>query len=125
MRLIVRVSRFVSIGLVSTIVHYLTLGLFIWLNLELWIANLFAFTLAFLLSFSWQQRYAFGDRLGSNSRFNKKALIILFLANLILSGVSAGFIGKQLVLALPLLPALFNYWAYYLMSGSKVFKAKA
>ena len=124
MRLIARLSRFVSIGLVSTLVHYLALGLFVFVNLELWISNLLAFTLAFMLSFSWQQRYTFGDRLGSNSHLNQKALIMIFLVNLFFSGVSAKLVGNKLAFGLPLLPAFCNYFLYYISAGSQFFKAK-
>ena len=124
MRLIGRLSRFISIGLVSTLVHYLSLWLFLVINLELWISNIFAFTLAFMLSFSWQQRYTFGDRLGANSRLNQKALILLFLANLIFSGVFAKLAGASFALALPLLPAACNYTLYYLVTGLRSFKTK-
>ena len=77
MRLVARLSKFVSIGLISTLVHYLALGLFVWMNFELWISNLLAFTFAFVLSFSWQQRFTFRDRLGSDSRLNLKAGLLL------------------------------------------------
>ena len=125
MRLIKRLSRFVSIGLVSTLVHYLSLWLFLAINLELWISNLISFTLAFMLSFSWQQRYTFGDRLGQNARLNQKALILLFLVNLIFSGVFAKLANNKFAFLLPLLPAACNYFFYYLLTGLRSFKVRS
>jgi len=124
MRLIKRLSRFVSIGLVSTLVHYLSLCLFLALNLELWISNLLAFALAFMFSFSWQQRYTFGDRLGLNRQLNQKALILLFLVNLIFSGVFAKLANNKYAFLLPLLPAACNYCFYYFMTGLRAFKVR-
>lgn len=124
MRLIDRLSRFITIGLISTLVHYLSLWLFLVLNLELWIGNLLAFTFAFVFSFSWQQRYTFRDRLGPSSQLNQKALIFLFFVNLIFAGVSALFVENRLAFVLPLLPAVCNYFFYYFATGLKTFKVK-
>lgn len=124
MRLIERLSRFVSIGVVSTLIHYLSLWLFLVISLELWISNLLAFTLAFMFSFSWQQRYAFGDRLGPNTQLNQKALILLFVVNLIFSGVSAKLASNKFAFVLPLLPAACNYSLYYVATGLRSFKIK-
>lgn len=122
MRLIKRLSRFASIGLLSTLVHYLSLGFFVFINLDLWISNLLAFSLAFMLSFTWQQRYTFGDRIGPNSQLNQKALILLFLVNLTFSGISAKLVGAQFAYGLPLLPAILNYFLYYMSTGLQLFK---
>ena len=124
MRLIDRLSRFIGIGITSTLVHYLSLWILISINLELWIGNLLAFTVAFMLSFTWQQRYTFGDRLGANSQLNQKALILLFLVNLIFSGVFAKLAGSRFAFLLPLLPAVCNYFFYYFATGLKTFKVK-
>lgn len=125
MRLFERLSRFVSIGLVSTLVHYLSLWLLLIANLELWISNLLAFALAFMFSFSWQQRYTFRDRLGPNFQLNQKALILLFMVNLLFAGVFAKLADYKFAFALPLLPAVCNYSFYYLVTGLRSFKVKS
>lgn len=124
MRLIGRLSRFISIGIISTLVHYLALGLFLWMNLELWVANLIAFTLAFMFSFSWQQRYTFRDRLGSNFSLNQKAAFVMFSLNLVFSGISGKLVQQPFSFILPLVPAFVNYCSYYYLSGLKLFKGR-
>ena len=124
MKLVSRLSRFISVGVISTLLHYATLWFFIWISLELWVSNLLAFSLAFIFSFSWQQRYTFADRLGKNSSLNQMAAVIIFVLNLIMSGASAQLASKEFIFVLPLLPAVVNYSAYYAMSGLQLFKKK-
>lgn len=124
MRLVSRLSRFISVGVISTLLHYFILAFLIWMSFELWVSNLLAFSAAFVFSFSCQQRYTFADRLGKNSSLNQRAAVLIFVLNLILSGVSAQLASKELIVVLPLLPAVVNYFAYYLMSGLQLFKKK-
>lgn len=124
MKLVSRLSRFISVGVISTLLHYAALCFFIWISLELWVSNLLAFSLAFIFSFSWQQRYTFADRLGKNSSLNQMAAVIIFVLNLIMSGASAQLASKEFIFVLPLLPAVVNYFAYYAMSGLQLFKKK-
>ena len=79
-------------------------------------ANPLAFSLAFFVSFFLQQRVTFSDRL-HGKKLNGFAALIIFMANIILSGLLGLFADLRYSFLLPLAPAAVNYSFYYIFSG--------
>lgn len=100
----------------STFTHYACLYLIIFLGTKVWIANALAFSLAFLVSFVLQQQVTFSDRL-QGKRLNGFAALIIFVANIFLSGVLGLLADLRYSFLLPLTPAAVNYSFYYIFSG--------
>ena len=124
MRLISRVVRFSGVGLLSTFVHFFVLACLLYLSLPVWLANLVAFTFAFIASFLLQQNLTFADRLGG-ARMNLFAATTLFSLNLVCAGVLGQISGTRFALFLPLAPAILNFTALYIMSGNSMFRRRA
>lgn len=90
------------------------------IQMPIYIANSVGFALGFLASFSLQQRYTFEDRL-QGRRLNSKAGWTLFIINLVIASLAGAIGGRRLITALPIMPAIVNYLAYYYMTGSRFF----
>ena len=124
MRLLSRIVRFSGVGLLSTFVHFLVLVCLLYLSLPVWLANLVAFSFAFIVSFLLQQNLTFVDRLGG-AKMNLFAATTLFSLNLVCAGILGQISGTRFALFLPLAPAMLNFTALYIMSGNSKFKKRA
>lgn len=122
MKLLYRISSFVTVGFCATVIHTGILFLLLYFNVETALANAIAYVLAFLFSLAFQQKYTFADRLNGSSFKLSAALIILFanlLISVLLGNVAAGRIFSAF---LPLTPAVVNFVLFYVLSGTRLFK---
>ena len=120
MKLHIRILRFGLVGVFATVVHYGCLFVFAF-YLPLWLANSLAFTISFFVSFVFQQRYTFLDRLGSNNHLNFNAGLLIFSLNVISAAIAGLLIKGKYALFLPLMPSVINYCLFYYLPRLKIF----
>jgi putative flippase GtrA len=118
-----RLTRFLSVGVIATLVHAGILALLqTGLGLPRGEANLIGFVVAFIFSMAGQQRFTFNDRL-QGKHLNAFGLLILFVVNAT-AAFGLGSLAKGgLVILLPLLPAVINYVLLYMFSGNSLFRS--
>ena len=119
MKLYIRILRFGLVGVFATLVHYGCL-LVLAFYLPLWLANSLAFTISFFVSFVFQQKYTFLDRLGSNY-LNLNAALLVFSLNVISAAIAGLLIKGKYALLLPLMPSVINYCLLYYLPSLKIF----
>ena len=117
-----RLAKFGFVGIVATAIHFGVLSLLLRLTfLQTGVANMMAFTTAFLLSTTLQQHFTFADRLAGQS-LKKRSVLMLFSVNVIAAYLLGSLATGVMIPFLPLVPAVLNYTLLHIFSGHPLFK---
>ena len=117
-----RLAKFGFVGIVATAIHFGVLSLLLRLTfLQTGVANMMAFTTAFLLSTTLQQHFTFADRLAGQS-LKKRSVLMLFSVNVIAAYLLGSLATGAMIPFLALVPAVLNYTLLHIFSGHPLFK---
>lgn len=117
-----RLSKFSAVGIVATAIHLLILVSLVRLALlPLGVANLLAFTVAFLFSTTAQQSFTFNDRLAGQT-LRIRSLAILFTVNSILAYALGSEVTSSFYVLLAFIPSIVNFSLFHFFSGHPYFK---
>lgn len=121
----IRALRFGIVGIISTLIHYISLYSFTGLGASLAPANTAAFLVAITFSFSVQQQVTFRDRLGGD-RLNSIALLMIIAVNALICWIGGWILellsAPVLKFLLPLVGAGTNFILYWLATTTPMLR---